>query len=69
VRNSCVEAGIRRGGHVPYNFPHGVELKTRAVCVGNDQYAAGSVAVQLTGQILQDELNSILLIMSEPFRS
>lgn len=41
----------------------------RSAFVGNDQYAAGSVAAQLIGQILPDRPNSILLIMSEPFRS
>ena len=41
----------------------------RSAYVGNDQYAAGSVAAQLIGQILPDRPSSILLILSEPFRS
>lgn len=41
----------------------------RMAYVGNDQYAAGSVAAQLIGQILPKERNSILLMMSVPFRS
>ncbi|MBL4626560.1 MAG: LacI family DNA-binding transcriptional regulator [Roseicyclus sp.] len=40
----------------------------RSAYVGNDQYAAGSVAAQLIGQILPDRPNNILLVMSEPFR-
>lgn len=41
----------------------------RTAYVGNDQYAAGSVAAQLIGQILPQERNSILLVMSVAFRS
>lgn len=41
----------------------------RTAYVGNDQYAAGSVAAQLIGQILPRERRSILLVMSAPFRS
>lgn len=41
----------------------------RTVYVGNDQYAAGSVAAQLIGQILPERRNNILLVMSVPFRS
>lgn len=41
----------------------------RLAYLGNDQYAAGSVAAQLIGQILPEERNSILLMMSVPFRS
>lgn len=41
----------------------------RSAYVGNDQYAAGSVAAQLIGQILPEERRSILLVMSAPFRS
>lgn len=41
----------------------------RSAYVGNDQYAAGSVAAQLIGQILPEKRNNILLMMSVPFRS
>lgn len=41
----------------------------RAAYVGNDQYAAGSVAALLIGQILPQKPCNILLIMSEPFRA
>lgn len=41
----------------------------RATYVGNDQYAAGSVAAQLIGQILPESRPRILLVMSETFRS
>ncbi|MGP6087882.1 LacI family DNA-binding transcriptional regulator [Antarctobacter jejuensis] len=42
----------------------------RSVYVGNDQYAAGSVAAQLIGRALPEETrNHILLVMSVPFRS
>ena len=40
----------------------------RDVYVGNDQYAAGSVAAQLIGQILPRVAANILLVMSIPFR-
>lgn len=40
----------------------------RSAYVGNDQYAAGSVAAQLIGQILPQQNQSILLVMSIPFR-
>lgn len=40
----------------------------RAAYVGNDQYAAGSVAAQLIGQILGGTRSRILLMMSETFR-
>ncbi|WP_349295134.1 LacI family DNA-binding transcriptional regulator (plasmid) [Thioclava sp. 'Guangxiensis'] len=40
----------------------------RTVYVGNDQYAAGSVAAQLIGQILPPVPQHILLVMSVPFR-
>jgi LacI family transcriptional regulator len=41
----------------------------RSAYVGNDQYAAGSVAAQLIGQILPKKRNNILLMMSVSFRS
>lgn len=41
----------------------------RSAYVGNDQYAAGSVAAQLIGRILPEKRNNILLMMSVPFRS
>jgi len=40
----------------------------RSVYVGNDQYAAGSVAAQLIGQALPTKRQSILIVMSVPFR-
>ncbi|MCX8996067.1 substrate-binding domain-containing protein [Rhizobiaceae bacterium BDR2-2] len=40
----------------------------RSAYVGNDQYAAGSVAALLIGHALPKERNSILLAMSVPFR-
>ena len=40
----------------------------RSAYVGNDQYAAGSVAGLLIGNALPKERNSILLVMSVPFR-
>jgi len=40
----------------------------RSVYVGNDQYAAGSVAALLIGKALPKERNSILIVMSVPFR-
>jgi LacI family transcriptional regulator len=40
----------------------------RSVYVGNDQYAAGSVAALLIGNALPKERNSILIVMSVPFR-
>jgi len=41
----------------------------RAAYVGNDQYAAGSVAAHLIGQVLPKTSGRILLVMSETFRS
>ncbi len=41
----------------------------RSVYVGNDQYAAGSVAAQLIGRALPEERNYILLVLSVAFRS
>ncbi len=41
----------------------------RSAYIGNNQYAAGSVAAQLIGQILPEKRNNILLMMSVPFRS
>ncbi len=41
----------------------------RSAYIGNDQYAAGSVAAQLIGQILPEKRNSILLMLSVSFRS
>ncbi|MER8775062.1 LacI family DNA-binding transcriptional regulator [Mesorhizobium sp. M0977] len=40
----------------------------RSVYVGNDQYAAGSVAALLIGNALPRERNNILIVMSVPFR-
>ena len=40
----------------------------RSAYVGNDQYSAGSVAGLLIGNALPKERNSILLVMSVPFR-
>jgi LacI family transcriptional regulator, galactose operon repressor len=40
----------------------------RGAYVGNDQYAAGSVAGQLIGKALPKEKRRILLVMSVPFR-
>jgi LacI family transcriptional regulator len=40
----------------------------RSAYVGNDQYSAGSVAGLLIGNALPRERNSILLVMSVPFR-
>jgi LacI family transcriptional regulator len=40
----------------------------RSVYVGNDQYAAGSVAALLIGNALPKERSSILIVMSVPFR-
>ncbi|KAA6475485.1 LacI family transcriptional regulator [Agrobacterium rhizogenes] len=40
----------------------------RSAFVGNDQYAAGSVAALLIGNALPKERNSILIVMSVPFR-
>ena len=40
----------------------------RGAYVGNDQYAAGSVAGQLIGKALPREKRRILLVMSVPFR-
>ncbi|WP_371931838.1 substrate-binding domain-containing protein [Mameliella sp. MMSF_3510] len=39
----------------------------RSAYIGNDQYAAGSVAAQLIGQILPEKRNSILLTLSVSF--
>ncbi|WP_022706897.1 LacI family DNA-binding transcriptional regulator [Paracoccus zeaxanthinifaciens] len=41
----------------------------RSAYVGNDQYAAGSVAAQLIGKILPKQRSSILLMFSVAFRS
>ena len=41
----------------------------RSAYVGNDQHAAGSVAAQLIGQALPRNKQSILIVMSVPFRS
>ncbi|MCP8895223.1 LacI family DNA-binding transcriptional regulator [Shinella daejeonensis] len=41
----------------------------RSAYVGNDQYAAGSVAALLIGHALPKEPNSVLIVMSAPFRS
>lgn len=41
----------------------------RSAYVGNDQYAAGSVAAQLIGQSLPEKGDSILLMLSVSFRS
>ncbi|WP_349438043.1 LacI family DNA-binding transcriptional regulator [Pararhizobium sp. A13] len=40
----------------------------RSVYIGNDQHAAGSVAALLIGNALPRERNSILIVMSVPFR-
>jgi LacI family transcriptional regulator len=40
----------------------------RSVYIGNDQYAAGSVAALLIGNALPKERNNILIVMSVPFR-
>ncbi|MER8550845.1 LacI family DNA-binding transcriptional regulator [Mesorhizobium sp. M0976] len=40
----------------------------RSAYIGNDQYAAGSVAALLIGNALPKERNSILIVMSVPFR-
>jgi LacI family transcriptional regulator len=40
----------------------------RSAYIGNDQYAAGSVAALLIGNALPKESNSILIVMSAPFR-
>jgi LacI family transcriptional regulator len=40
----------------------------RSAYVGNDQYAAGSVAALLIGNALPKERNNILIVMSVPFR-
>lgn len=40
----------------------------RSAYVGNDQYAAGSVAALLIGNALPKELSKILIVMSVPFR-
>jgi len=40
----------------------------RSIYVGNDQYAAGSVAALLIGNALPKVSNSILIVMSVPFR-
>jgi LacI family transcriptional regulator len=40
----------------------------RSTYVGNDQYAAGSVAALLIGNGLPKERNNILIVMSVPFR-
>jgi len=40
----------------------------RNAYIGNDQYAAGSVAALLIGNALPKESNSILIVMSVPFR-
>ncbi|MEW9612756.1 LacI family DNA-binding transcriptional regulator [Shinella sp. S4-D37] len=40
----------------------------RSAYVGNDQYAAGSVAALLIGNALPKEHKSILIVMSVPFR-
>ncbi|WP_323009919.1 LacI family DNA-binding transcriptional regulator [Paracoccus sp. (in: a-proteobacteria)] len=41
----------------------------RSAYIGNDQYAAGSVAALLIGSRLPRERNKILIVMSVPFRS
>ncbi|RWR14288.1 LacI family DNA-binding transcriptional regulator [Sinirhodobacter populi] len=41
----------------------------RGTYVGNDQYAAGSVAAVLIGNGLPRERNNILIVVSAPFRS
>lgn len=40
----------------------------RSAYIGNDQYSAGSVAALLIGNALPKERNSILIVMSVPFR-
>ncbi|OHV72762.1 LacI family DNA-binding transcriptional regulator [Ensifer sp. LCM 4579] len=40
----------------------------RSAYIGNDQYAAGSVAALLIGNALPKERSSILIVMSVPFR-
>ncbi|WP_234820304.1 MULTISPECIES: substrate-binding domain-containing protein [Sinorhizobium] len=40
----------------------------RSVYIGNDQYAAGSVAALLIGNALPKERNNMLIVMSVPFR-
>lgn len=41
----------------------------RSAYIGNDQYAAGSVAGHLIGKALRPDQTRILLVMSAPFRS
>lgn len=56
-------------GHPVVTLTTDLPSSRRSAYIGNDQYAAGSVAAQLIGQILPEKRNNILLMMSVPFRS
>ncbi|MEQ8924150.1 MAG: LacI family DNA-binding transcriptional regulator [Marinovum algicola] len=57
------------GGRPVLTLTTDLPSSRRSAYLGNDQYAAGSVAAQLIGHILPEKRNNILLMMSVPFRS
>lgn len=68
----AINRAIRRlvgAGHPVVTLTTDLPSSRRSAYVGNDQYAAGSVAAQLIGQILPEKRNNILLMMSVSFRS
>ncbi|MBP0485114.1 LacI family DNA-binding transcriptional regulator [Sagittula salina] len=56
-------------GHPVVTLTTDLPSSRRLAYVGNDQYAAGSVAAQLIGRALPEKRTNILLMMSVPFRS
>ena len=56
-------------GHPVVALTTDLPSSRRLAYIGNDQYAAGSVAAHLIGRALPEKRNNILLMMSVPFRS
>ena len=65
--NHAVRA-VRKNGLPVVCLTTDLPSSRRSTYVGNDQYAAGSVAAQLIGQALARSEQKILIVMSVPFR-
>ena len=59
---------MRRNGLPVVCLTTDLPSSRRSAYIGNDQYAAGSVAAQLIGQALPKSEQNILIVMSVPFR-